>query len=135
MESILPSIRRPRPLQPAPRHSLTETSYGRNTSLIRSHPLLPNWTPRFDILVSPSKLQLSRHLINGNSVIKVNYKRIPTKILFKCCVINSSVVESLRSVWRCYMSEISELRILHVLALYGDNFYRQVCNVLSSHPQ
>lgn len=30
--------------------------------------------------------------------------------------------ESLQSVWRSYMSEISELRILHVLALYGDNF-------------
>lgn len=35
---------------------------------------------------------------------------------------NNLIEESLQSVWRCYMSEISELGILHVLALYGDNF-------------
>lgn len=114
MESVLPSTHRPRPLQPAPRHLLTGSSNGRNTSLIHPHPLMLSLPQRSDILVSPSTLQLSRHLL-----IK---KRIATKILFICCVMNNLIEESLQSVWRCYMSEISELGILHVLALYGDNF-------------
>lgn len=71
MESVLPSTRRPRPLQPAPRHSLTGSSNGRNTSLIHPHPLMLSLPQRSDILASPSTLQLSRHLNNGNSVIKI----------------------------------------------------------------
>lgn len=95
MESVLPSTRRPRPLQPAPRHSLTGSSNGRNTSLIRPHPLMLNLPQMSDILASPSTLQLSRHLNNGNIVIKGWLKKIATKILFICCVMK-------RRVYRVY---------------------------------
>lgn len=74
MELVLPSTRRPRPLQPAPLHSLTGSSNGRNTSLIHPHPLMLSLPQRSDILASPSTPQLSRHLINGNSVIKIKNK-------------------------------------------------------------